>query len=162
MRIIVLIILLSIVKIDQWIDRKIDYYPLQVAKAFINGITRLNWSYGFFTSKSDSYQYLKYNISMVDEKVPITHEVTQNGALGNIGVPINAIRLNTTVQQIARDSTLLEAGSRAIALHLFNQHQYFRDIDFTICAHNCNISMDNNHYVINTSIDTLFDRRLSY
>lgn len=162
MRIILLIILLSIIKVDRWLDKNVDNYTFQVAKTFLNGITRLSWSYGFFTSKSDQYQYLKYHINMVDDKTGISQPITENGALGNIGTPVNAIRFNTTIQQISRDSTLLEAGSRAIALHLFNQHKLFRDVDFTICAHNYHIGLENNRYTVTTSIDTLFDRRLSY
>jgi hypothetical protein len=162
MRILILIVFLSILKIDKLIDKKVGYYPVIAAKFMFNAITRLNWSYGFFTSRSDNYQYLKYDIYMIDDEKPMVHEITDGGALGNIGTSINTVRLNTLIQQIARDSVILEAGSRSMALYLFNEHKFFRNIDFTIKAHNCHISEVGNRYVIDTSVDTLFDRRLSY
>lgn len=162
MTLIIIIVIISITKVDNWIDKKITNYSLLSAKSFVFNITRLNWQYGFFTSTSQNYQYLKAQISLVDPEWDRSVLLTDNGSIEPFGCKLNSLRLNTAIQQIARDSIYLEAGSRAIALYLFNKNQLFRNVDFTIQAYNCNLSTKNNRFVMKYTIDTLFDRTLSY
>ena len=154
--------LISITPIMSKIEKVLDYYPFIVAKGFIFELTRINWQYGFFTSDSERYQYITYDVALVDEATGQTVNITENGNFTNIGTKINAIRFNTAIQQIVRDSIYLEAGSRSIALYLFNKNLYFQNIDFSIQGHEVKIDKQNNRFVLSTSIDTLFNRRLSY
>ena len=157
-RVILVVMLLGVTKILNLLDEKVENYAFLSAKTFLFDLTRLNWNYGFFTSSSDKYQYIKYDIFMGENELPITKE----GQIGNIGHPVNAIRLNTAVQHLVRDSIYLEAGSRAIALYLFNRHPEYPNVDFSIQFHHCDLQQKGQYYHVNTKIDTFFNQRLSY
>jgi hypothetical protein len=162
LRIILAIIIHSLLKFDNWVDKNATNYTFLSAKSFLFDITRLNWQYGFFTSKSDKYQYLKTDIDLLDDEGRQPIPVTSNGSLEAFGAPANSLRLNTAIQQISRDSIYLEAGSKSIALYLFNKNPAFRNVGFLIQAYNCDLTTKGNRFILHSSVDTLFDRVLSY
>jgi hypothetical protein len=162
LRIIIGIIILSLLKVDNWVDKHTSNYAYLTTKSFLFDITRLNWQYGFFTSKSDKYQYLKTEIALLDDSAVNSIPLTYDGSMEPFGSAPNSLRLNTAIQQISRDSIYLEAGSRSIALYLFNKNPSFRNVGFLIQAYNCEIAEKNNHFVIQHTVDTLFDKVLSY
>ncbi len=162
-RIILLIIFMSVVKVSVWLDKHIDYYPLSVAQSFVFRVTRLNWQYGFFTSKSKNYQYIKSDISLVDpEDASRNIVIAKDAGLDKLVLPINAVRVNSSIQQMIRDTLYLEAGSRSIALYLFKRHPSYRNIDFSIQTYNRKIKVDQYKFALSTKLDTLFNRRISY
>ena len=162
-RIILLIVFLYVIKVSSWLDKNVNYYALSVTQSFIFRVTRLNWQYGFFTSRSNNYQYLKTDISLVDPaNASRSIMISKNGGLDKLVLPINAVRVNTSIQQMVRDTLYLDAGSRSISLYLFNKHQTYKDVDFSIQTHNNKISTYRGKFVLETKIDTLFNRRISY
>lgn len=162
-RIILLIIFLSVMKVSVWLDKNINCYALSVTQSLIFRVTRLNWQYGFFTSKSSNYQYIKSDISLVDpENTSRNIIIAKDGGLDKLVLPINAVRVNSSIQQMVRDTLYLEAGSRSIALYLFKRHPSYRNIDFSIQTYNRKIKIDQSRFALTTKRDTLFNRRISY
>ncbi len=161
---IMLIQFLSICKITEKIEGHITSYPIIVFETFISRITRINWQYGFFTSKSKDYQYISTELILVSADSllkPLT--ITQDGAIGHLATSkFNAIRLNTLTQQIVRDSIYLEAGSRSIALYLFNKYPKYQGLVFEIIGHGRTIKKKANYFELKTTTDTLFNKVLSY
>jgi len=163
LRIILVVMLLSILKVNVWIDQHVTSYPAIVAQSFLFRITRLNWQYGFFTTKRSDYQFINSDIELVDDTEANRKIVIAKGCgLDTLVHPINAVRVNTAIQQIVRDSLYLEAGSRAISLYLFQKHPAFRDINLSIQGHNRKIVERAGSYELKGRIDTLFNRRISY
>lgn len=162
-RIILSIVFLSVMKVSVWIDKNIDCYPLSVAQSFIFRVTRLNWQYGFFTSKSNNYQFIKSDISLVDpDNASRNIVIAKDAGLEKLVLPINAVRVNSSIQQMVRDTLYLEAGSRSIALYLFKNFPTYRNIDFSIQTYNRKIKIDEDRFRLSTKLDTLFNRRISY
>gem|GEM_PF-4422299 len=159
---ILLIILLSILKVDNWLDQKITSYNVLSLKSFFFNLTRLNWQYGFFTSQSNQYQYIKSDIIAVNEVTEESIFLSKDGSIETFGHPVNSLRLNTAIQQITRDSIYLEAGSRSIALYMFNKMPQVRRIDFIVLLNNILIKEENNRYYATTRVDTFYNRTLSY
>lgn len=162
-RVILLITFLSIMKVSVWLDKHIDCYELSVAQSFVFRITRLNWQYGFFTSKSNNYQFIKSDISLVDPDFSSRNfTIAKNEGLDKLVLPINAVRVNSAIQQMVRDTLYLEAGSRSIALFLFKKYPSYRNVDFSIQTFNRKIKIDDHRFKLTTRVDTLFNRRISY
>jgi hypothetical protein len=82
---IIAIIFLSILKVDNLVDQQVGNYTVLAVKTMLFNITKLNWQYGFFTSKSDGYQYLKTDISLVDQQTGALVQQTINGTLNGFG-----------------------------------------------------------------------------
>ncbi|MGM9478045.1 hypothetical protein ACS5PU_16580 [Pedobacter sp. GSP4] len=163
LRVIVVIMFLSILKVNEWVEKHTSSYAMIVGQSFVFRITRLNWQYGFFTSKRNDYQFIKSDIALVDDLDSARSVVVaRSGGLDTLVHGINAVRVNTAIQQIVRDSLYLEAGSRAMSLYLFQQHPDFRNINFSIQAYNKKIRLDGNRYRLVSKTDTLFNRRISY
>ncbi|TKC05564.1 hypothetical protein FA048_17730 [Pedobacter polaris] len=150
-------------KVSVWIDKNINCYELSVAQSFVFRVTRLNWQYGFFTSKSNNYQFIKSDISLVEPANPSRNTIiAKDSGLEKLVLPINAVRVNSSIQQMVRDTLYLEAGSRSIALYLFKQYPSYRNIDFSIQTYNRKIKTDGTRFALTTKLDTLFNRRISY
>lgn len=162
-RIILSIVFLSVIKVSVWVDKNIDCYALSVTQSLIFRVTRLNWQYGFFTSKSNNYQFIKSDISLVDPTDASKNIIiAKDSGLDKLVLPINAVRVNSAIQQMVRDTLYLEAGSRSIALYLFKNYPTYRNIDFSIQTYNRKIKIDQTKFALTTKLDTLFNRRISY
>jgi hypothetical protein len=159
-RVIIFCFIISISKLSNKIDNYIHAYPLIVIESIIFKFTKLNWQYGFFTSDYNTYYYNDVSIKLLNNQNTI--DLTPKGDFSSFGYNINSTRLNTVLQKIVRDSLLLEAGSRGIALYYFKRNTKYNNMYFMVNSYSCRAIKNANHFKYEVEKKVYFNTRLSY
>lgn len=141
-------------------------YTLEVITRLLLNISKVNHSYNFFTSKSNQGEYVYFSTDMamlkLDGDTIKSYPVSKEGSIQHWVNPMNIARISQLQSLASNDTLLYNTVVRSEAMYFFEQYPSYPIISIEVLKHRSKAKVEENFFVIEEQIDTVYSNLFSF